>query len=165
MYYSNYNQSYYFSKRAVAYLKPSPKFPKIRGTVYFFDVPNGAEVWVEVFGLPEYTPATNDRPPIGPHGFHIHEVGICDGSNDEPFESAGGHWAPDGQPHGNHAGDLPVLFSNNGYARMQFFTNRFKVNNIINKSIIIHIHPDDYRTQPTGDAGERIACGIIKRSY
>ena len=64
---------------------------------------------------------------------------------------------PTNQPHGNHAGDFPVLFSNKGYARMCFFTDKFKVQDIIGKSIIIHENPDDYRTQPAaaGSAGMR----------
>jgi len=66
------------------------------------------------------------------------------------------------QPHGNHAGDFPVLFSNNGYARMSFFTNRFCVQDVIGKSIMIHLHPDDFRTQPSGDSGKRNGCGVIK---
>ena len=85
-------------------------------------------------------------------------------SND-PFTSAGGHWNPDNQPHGNHAGDFPVLFSNDGYAEMQFFTNRFKPKDVIGKAIIIHQNPDDYRSQPSGNAGKRLACGIIQPKY
>jgi len=66
------------------------------------------------------------------------------------------------QPHGNHAGDFPVLFSNAGVARMSFFTNRFHVNDIIGKSVIIHESPDDYRSQPAGNSGKKLACGIIQ---
>ena len=66
----------------------------------------------------------SQEPPIGPHGFHIHNIGLCEITDPEnPFQSAGSHWNPDDQPHGNHTGDFPVLFSNNGYFRMQFFTN------------------------------------------
>ena len=64
-------------------------------------------------------------------------------------------------PHGNHSGDFPVLFSNNGYARMSFFTDKFKPEDIINRSVIIHQNPDDYRSQPAGNSGKRIACGVI----
>jgi len=67
-------------------------------------------------------------------------------------------------PHGNHAGDFPVLFSNNGVARMCFFTNKFKVADIIGKAVVIHQNPDDYRTQPAGDSGKRLACGVIKEN-
>ncbi|MEQ6390288.1 superoxide dismutase family protein [Bacillaceae bacterium S4-13-58] len=148
--------------RAVAYIRGSKFAPELNGYVLFTDVPNGTEVIVEVHGLPEYQPARGDQAPIGPHGFHIHENGNCEvGDEMNPFQQAGGHWNPKNQPHGNHPGDFPVLFSNNGYARMSFFTNRFKVTDIIGKSVMIHQNPDDYRSQPSGNAGKRIGCGVI----
>lgn len=148
--------------RAYAKLRGGPLGPDIRGYAYFYAVEGGTELFVEVWGLPMYQPS-NGYNPIGPFGFHIHEYGICQVTNpSEPFMSAGGHYNPTKQPHGNHAGDLPVLFSNNGYARMSFFTNKFSVEDIINRSIIIHENPDDYRTQPSGDSGKRLACGVIE---
>ncbi|AOY75143.1 superoxide dismutase family protein [Clostridium formicaceticum] len=148
---------------AVAYIKGGPLQPEIQGSVWFKEVPGGTEVYVEVKGLPPYQPATNDDAPVGPHGFHLHEFGSCEVSDPEdPFQQAGEHWAPHGQPHGNHAGDFPVLFSNNGYARMSFFTNKFKPADAIGKAVIIHKNPDDYRSQPAGDAGKRLACGIVQ---
>jgi Cu-Zn family superoxide dismutase len=147
---------------ACARLIGSPLAPQIRGTVWFIDVPGGTEVRVEVTGLPPYRPAQGGNPPIGPHGFHIHEKGDCHvGDPNNPFQAAGGHWNPTNQPHGNHAGDFPVLFSNRGFARMSFFTDRFRVRDVIGKSVIIHQSPDDYRTQPAGDSGKRLACGVI----
>ena len=144
---------------AIAYLRGD----NIRGVVHFYNVPGGTQVFVEVEGLPLYQPAQGNNPPIGPHGFHIRENGSClVGNPENPFQAAGGHWNPDNQPHGNHAGDFPVLFSNNGYARMCFFTNRFKPENIIGKSVIIHQSPDDYRSQPAGNSGKRLACGVIQ---
>ncbi|MDP4091286.1 MAG: superoxide dismutase family protein, partial [Bacillota bacterium] len=71
-------------------------------------------------------------------------------------------WNPTNQPHGNHAGDFPVLFSNDGFARMTFFTNKLTVDQIIGKSLVIHEGPDDYRTQPAGASGRRLACGVIQ---
>ncbi|RKD29154.1 superoxide dismutase [Thermohalobacter berrensis] len=148
---------------AVAYIRGGPLAPQLRGVVYFRDVPGGAMVYVNVAGLPPYQPASDDEDPIGPHGFHIHEFGNCNvGDPEEPFKDAGEHFNPTNQPHGNHVGDFPVLFSNNGRAIMSFFTNAFKVSDIVGKSIIIHKNPDDYRTQPAGDAGKRLACGIIR---
>ncbi len=148
---------------AAAYIRGGPLAPQIMGTVCFRDVPGGCEVRIEVTGLPPYRPAVKGEDPVGPHGFHLHQFGTCQvGNPDDPFQAAGGHWNPDGQPHGNHAGDFPVLFSNNGYARMCFFTDRFKVRQIIGKAVIIHQNPDDYRTQPAGDAGKRLACGVIQ---
>lgn len=147
-----------------AYIKGGPLAPGIRGVVCFRDVPGGCEVRVGVSGLPLYRPGTKDEAPIGPHGFHIHQYGTCEvGDPRDPFQAAGDHWNPDNQPHGNHAGDFPVLFSNNGYARMCFFTNRFNVAQVLGKSLIIHENPDDYRSQPAGDAGRRLACGVIRR--
>lgn len=149
--------------KAVAYLTGGPLAPNIRGMVTFIDVPGGVEVAVEVNGLPLYKPAMGGNPPVGPHGFHIHEKGNCEvGNPSDPFMAAGGHWNPTNQPHGNHAGDFPVLFSNNGYARMSFFTNKFKVSDIIGKAVIIHENPDDYRTQPAGASGKKLACGVIQ---
>ncbi|NMB27531.1 MAG: superoxide dismutase family protein [Tissierellia bacterium] len=140
--------------------------PNIYGNIFFDDVAGGTEVYVEVWGLPLYQPAKNSKQPIGPFGFHIHEYGICEITDpNNPFQSAGEHYNPTNQPHGNHAGDFPVIFSNNGYARMSFFTDRFKPRDIIGKSVIIHQNPDDYRSQPAGNAGKRMACGVICRLY
>ena len=152
----------YLTNIARANLRGGPLAPQIRGTVIFQDVIGGVLVYTEVFGLPPYQPAQNNGDPVGPHGFHIHENGFClIGDPDNPFQAAGGHWNPYNQPHGNHAGDFPVLFSNNGYAFMSFYTNKFSVRNIIGKAVIIHQNPDDYRTHPAGDAGKRLACGVI----
>ncbi|MFW6029288.1 MAG: superoxide dismutase family protein [Halanaerobiales bacterium] len=146
-----------------AYIHGGPLAPAIRGIVYFYDVPGGTDVCISIAGLPPYQEADN-ADPIGPHGFHIHENGICEiGDPEDPFQGAGGHWAPEAQPHGNHAGDFPVLFSNDGIARMCFFTNRFKAIEVVGLSIIIHENPDDYRSQPAGNAGRRLACGVIHR--
>lgn len=148
---------------AIAEIKGGPLAPQIRGVVVFTDVPGGTEVYVEVVGLPSYQPAPPGGQPIGPHGLHIHQFGNCDvGDPQDPFGQAGGHWNPTEQPHGNHAGDFPVLFSNNGYACMSFFTDKFKVWDVVGHSVIIHENPDDYRSQPAGNAGRRLACGIIR---
>ncbi len=150
---------------AMARIEGGPLAPRLVGSICFVAVPGGTEVFVEVRGLPAYQPAQDGRPPIGPHGFHIHERGNCQvGDNGQPFLGAGGHWNPTNQPHGNHAGDFPVLFSNNGRARMQFFTNAFKPEDVMGKSVIIHLSPDDYRTQPAGNSGPRLACGVIRAS-
>lgn len=154
---------YYEVNKAYAKFRGSIYAPNLHGEIYFYQVYGGTEVHVEVWGLPLYQPASNGESPISPFGFHIHEFGLCEkGDSKDPYESAGGHWNPTNQPHGNHAGDFPVLFSNNGYARMSFFTDKFIPAEIINKSVIIHQNPDDYRTQPSGNSGKRIGCGVIK---
>jgi len=158
----SYWPQYRQKKQGYASIRGGPLRPQINGHVIFTEVENGVEIYVEVRGLPPYSRGENGNP-IGPHGFHVHVNGSCEvGKHDDPFQAAGGHWNPTSQPHGNHAGDFPVLFSNNGYARMQFFTNKFKVEDVIGKAVIIHQNPDDYRTQPAGDAGKRLACGVIR---
>ena len=148
---------------ACAELCGSRLAPSVRGQVCFFDVQGGTWVEAEVCGLPPYRPAGQDGQPIGPHGFHIHDGNQCDpNTSGEPFATAGAHWNPTNQPHGNHAGDFPVLFSNHGVAIMHFFTDRFQVKDIIGKTILIHQNPDDYRTQPSGNSGKRIGCGVIR---
>lgn len=151
---------------AIAYVSGGPLAPDIRGFVRFYPVPGGTEVYTEMWGLPPYRPAKNGEQPTGPLGFHLHEHCSCEvGNREDPFQAAGSHWNPTNQPHGNHAGDFPVLFSNDGYARMSFFTNKFTVDQVIGKTIIIHQYPDDYRTQPSGNAGKRLACGIVQWDY
>lgn len=148
--------------RAFARIHGSYYAPNLYGDVYFFEVEGGTEIFAEIWGLPPYQPA-NGRNPIGPFGFHIHQYGVCEIIDPmNPYESAGEHYNPTNQPHGNHDGDLPVLFSNNGYARMGVFTDKFKPADIVGKSILIHLNPDDYRTQPAGDSGKRIGCGVIR---
>ncbi len=147
-----------------AYMHGGPLAPEIRGIVYFIPFKNGTLVSARLRGLPPYMPARNGASPIGPHGFHIHEFGICAiGNSTDPFLAAGGHWNPTNQPHGNHAGDFPVVFSNNGKAKMKFYTNRFRPSEVVGRSVLIHLNPDDYRTQPSGNSGKRAACGVIKR--
>lgn len=148
---------------AAAIIKGGPLAPQITGVVTFKDAPGGTEVCADIFGLPPYQPAKDNKQPIGPFGFHIHEKGNCEiGDPKEPFKAAGEHWNPTNQPHGNHSGDFPVLFSNDGVARMCFFTNKFMVRDVIGKAVMIHQNPDDYRTQPAGNAGKRLACGVIQ---
>lgn len=143
-----------------------PLAPQIEGVVFFRSAKGGTNVTVELTGLPEYQPGTTTTAPIGPHGFHIHNNGVCDiGDPRNPFLAAGEHWNPDNQPHGNHAGDFPVVFSNDGKARMTFFTDRFKPADVVGKSVLLHLNPDDYRTQPAGDSGRRVACGVIKNYF
>lgn len=157
---------YYDKITAYAKIYGSHLAPNIYGNIFFDDVPGGTEVYVELWGLPNYEPAKDGLDPIGPFGFHIHEYGLCEITDpDQPFLSAGEHYNPTNQPHGNHAGDFPVIFSNNGYARMCFFTDKFKPKDVIGRAVIIHQNPDDYRTQPSGNSGKRIACGVIKRLY
>lgn len=155
---NNYNCIY-----AIANIRGGNLYPNIYGTVYFELVTAGTLVTAKIWGLPPYEPATGTSQPVGPFGFHIHESGICEITDpNDPFASAGGHYNPTNQPHGNHVGDFPVLFSNDGYAMMNFFTNKFRPRDVIGRSVLIHENPDDYRAQPAGNSGRRIACGAIR---
>lgn len=157
------SQQQYRPTQAFAEIQGGPLAPDLQGYIVFTDVPYGTDVYVEVSGLPAYQPASGNQQPIGPFGFHLHDKGSCDvGDPKDPFQSAGSHWNPTDQPHGNHVGDFPSLFSNDGYARMNFFTNKFQAADVIGKTVIIHQNPDDYRSQPAGNSGKRLACGIIQ---
>lgn len=150
---------------AIANIHGSDLAPEVHGTVKFLGIADGCWVEAEIFGLPEFSEAFENSPQTGPFGFHIHERDTCGNIHgDTPFEAAGGHWNPDGEPHGNHAGDFPVLFSNGGTAKMLFFTDRFFPDDVVGRSVVIHQSPDDYVTQPSGSGGKRIACGSIVRA-
>ncbi len=113
--------------------------------------------------------------PEGVHAFHIHAVGFCDPAIG--FTSAGGHYAPHGKLHGwqteggPHAGDLPnVHVQADGVLAVEFFHTLVSLDPISpvtvfdadGSSIVIHEGADDYRSQPSGAAGPRIACGVIE---
>lgn len=78
-----------------------------------------------------------------------------------PFANALTHFNPYDRPHPYHSGDLPPLFSSGGYAVSVFLTDRFSVNEVLGRAVIVHSSPDDFTTQPSGNSGEKIACGII----
>lgn len=107
--------------------------------------------------------------PNAEHGFHIHEKGDCSSGDGM---SAGGHFNPGGKPHGHHgmgehhSGDLPSLTADaNGVAKFSFESRAIRVGsgdtNIVGRGLIVHRDPDDYKTQPTGNAGPRLACAVI----
>jgi Cu-Zn family superoxide dismutase len=109
-------------------------------------------------------------PPEREIGFHIHEAGDCSSGDGM---SAKGHFNPHAKPHGRagtperHAGDLPsIKAAKNGRAKLDVTIDGISIGsgpgNIIGRGLIIHADPDDYKTQPTGNAGARIACGVIK---
>lgn len=110
--------------------------------------------------------------PNAEYGFHIHEKGDCSSGDGM---STGGHFNPTTQAHGahgtgsHHSGDLPSLVSDaNGVATLKFETASIAVGsgvtNIIGRGLIVHRDPDDYKTQPTGNAGPRLACAVIQKS-
>jgi len=149
---------------ATAYIRGSEKYPDIRGVAQFYQLMHGVLIVVEVMGLS----SKEDTCKRGIHALHIHEGERCSGNESDPFGNAGMHYNPNDCSHPEHAGDLPPLFENQGYAMTVFFTDRFKVEEVIGKTVIVHEKIDDFSTQPSGNAGAKIACGeiipiIIKR--
>lgn len=137
----------------IAVISGSPKYPEIHGTVSFFKACEGSLVVAEIFNLPSAN---------GVFAMHIHNGTECSGNADDPFANAGSHLNLHNEEHPFHTGDLPALFSNNGYAWNAVYTNRFQPMQVKGLPIIIHAAPDDYHSQPSGNSGEKIACGIIK---
>ena len=137
----------------------SNKYPNIRGTADFYQTESGVVVAAEITGLP-----TSDNRCESPvFGFHIHSGTCCSGNASDPFANAITHYNPDNCLHPYHAGDLPPLFENQGYAKMSVLTDRFIVEELIGKTVVIHSMADDFTSQPAGNAGEKIACGIIMK--
>ena len=143
---------------AWAQLKGSAAYPDLAGTVRFHALPGGVLVVAAVSGLPRS--ADDCESPV--FGFHLHEGVSCTGNADDPFANAGSHYDPHHCPHPYHAGDFPPLFGAHGMAFCAFLTDRFAVSDVIGKTVIIHGAPDDFTTQPAGNAGQKIACGVIE---
>ena len=131
-------------------------YPHITGQVRFYQTPAGTLIAAQIYGLP----GSGDA--CGPNvfAFHIHEGTAC---SDAGFAGTLGHYNPKGCEHPYHAGDMPPLFANNGYAFSVFLTDRFSVAEVLGKTVVIHRNPDDFTSQPAGNAGEKIACGRIER--
>lgn len=132
----------------------------VSGKVRFTEVNGRLRVDAQVAGL---TP--------GEHGFHIHEVGDCSAPD---ASSAKGHFNPQGKMHGHHAGserhggDMPNLVANaDGVARFSGDIEGLTLSGmtgIIGRSVVIHADPDDYKSQPAGNSGKRVACGAVVAS-
>lgn len=146
--------------QAQASISGSGSFPGINGWVRFYQTDEGVIVYAEASGLPLSSQPCQERV----FGFHIHQGADCGGSGEEPFPHAMSHYNPGGCPHPFHAGDMPPLFGNKGLAVSAFLTDRFFVEDVIGKVVIIHDHPDDFTTQPSGGSGTKIACGVIQRA-
>ena len=127
----------------------------ISGMVSFFPQELGTLVTAQIHGLPD--DGISCSHPI--FGFHIHEGGSC---TPPDFEDAGGHFNPDSCEHPYHAGDLPPLFGCRGDAYLAVLTDRFSVSDVIGRTVVIHRDPDDFSSQPSGHAGGRIGCGVIR---
>jgi len=142
---------------AIAKLEPT-KGSTTTGTVTFAQRMSRVVVTAEVRGLAP-----------GEHGFHMHEKGDCSSGDGM---STGGHWNPDATPHGpqsgaHHAGDMPSLVADaGGNAKATFSLDGVTVaagpKSVVGRGLIVHKDPDDYATQPTGNAGARVACAVIQ---
>ncbi len=144
---------------AVATIHPT-KGNAVHGEVTFTQTANGIHVIADIEGL---------KP--GKHGFHVHEHGDCSAPD---ASSAGGHFNPTSQKHGapeaheRHVGDLGNIEADNQghahYDRVDAVIALEGPNSIIGKSVIVHADPDDFKTQPTGNAGGRLGCGVISKA-
>lgn len=142
---------------AAAQLTPT-EGNEVTGTVTFTIVEGGVRVTADVQGL---TP--------GKHGFHIHEIGDCSAPD---ASSAGGHFSPMEVPHGapdspqRHAGDFGNIVADEaGRAQAEFIDTHIMLegpHSIIGRAVIVHADEDDLVSQPTGNAGGRVACGVIQ---
>ena len=138
--------------------QPNAKAP-VQGKLEFMQMGNAVSVSGAITGLK----------PNAAHAFHVHEKGDCSAPD---FSSAGSHFNPTSQPHGayngahHHLGVLPQLMADaNGTAQVSFTSESLKLsgpNSIIGKAVIVHRDPDDVNAQPTGNAGPRLACGVIR---
>lgn len=136
-----------------ANIKGSEQFPQLCGSVRFYCALKGSLIVAEFFSLPSE---------CGIFALHIHEGSCCCGDRKDPFADAGMHYNPTDSQHPYHAGDLPSVFSScNGYSWTSFYTSRFAPQDVKGRTIILHSMPDDYRSQPSGNAGDKIACGVI----
>lgn len=144
---------------ATAFIRGSQKYPHVKGIAQFYQQVRGVLVVLEVMELP----TTMEKCSGGIHAVHIHEGDECSGNATDPFAETGMHYNPMGCIHPKHAGDLPPIFENEGYGLSVFYTNRFTVDEVIGKTIIVHENIDDFSTQPSGNAGAKIACGEITR--
>ena len=133
--------------------------PDLNGRALFCSLTDGILLKVCVTGIPTYN--SEGKPSLF-HGLHIHEFENCNiGDPNDPFKTTGGHWNPTNELHPYHYGDLPPLMSSNGIAAMDVYLSRFSIKDIIGKAIIIHENADDFTSQPSGNSGKRLACGII----
>ena len=143
---------------AIAVLSPT-QGNEVRGTIYFTKVASGVRIDGEVTGL---------KP--GSHGFHIHEKGDCSAPD---AASAGGHYNPTKMPHGapssaeRHLGDFGNIEANSAgvarFSRIDRSATLEGANSIIGHGVIVHADPDDLKSQPAGNAGKRVACGVIEK--
>ena len=135
---------------AIARVAGSDQAPCLYGTVKLYEMGKNVLVVADIGGLP-----VSDT---GIFALHIHEGADCCGKG---FVNTEGHYDPGDRLHPEHAGDLPPLFSCGGKAFLAVLTDRFCLSEVIGRTVVIHSGPDDFRSQPAGNPGRKIACGVI----
>ena len=128
--------------------------PELTGCVQFYQEEGCVLIVARVSGLPK-------KSETGFFGFHIHQGESCAGTD---FSETGSHYNPTEQAHPKHAGDLPPLQACRGNAYLSVRTDRFSVKDILGRTVVVHSDPDDFHTQPAGNAGKKIACGVIRKA-
>ena len=138
---------------AVARITGGVDAPQLSGCVEFYQENECVLIIARICGLPRGSET-------GFFGVHIHQGESCSGAD---FLGTGSHYNPTGQVHPKHVGDLPPLLICRGNAYLSVKTDRFSVNEIIGRTVVIHSDPDDFHSQPAGNAGKKIACGVIRK--
>lgn len=142
---------------AIAWIRGNEDNPQLSGWVKFYFTPyEGILIEAEIFGLPNIRiPGSTNF-----YGMHIHENGNCS----QPFDKTGEHYDYEKpkREHPQHSGDLIPLLGNQGYAWCAFYDKRITIPEIINRSVVIHSMSDDFMTQPSGNSGAKIGCGVIR---
>jgi Cu-Zn family superoxide dismutase len=150
---------------------------KTIGSASLMQTPNGVLITLDLQGVPQ-----------GEHAFHVHEKGVCDPAT--KFESAGAHFNPEKKQHGfataggPHGGDMPNLFVGaDGVLKAEVINPHIRLDPGSNslfgaggggtvgtsgiadasRALVLHAKPDDHKSQPSGNAGDRIACGVVKK--
>ena len=139
---------------AVAHIIGGSEAPQLSGCIRFYQETGRVLIVANICGLPQNSET-------GFFGFHIHEGESCSGIS---FSETRSHYSPTSIAHPKHAGDLPSLLMCKGNAYLAFRTDRFSVEDILGRTVVIHSDPDDFRSQPGGNAGRKIACGVIHKS-
>ena len=135
---------------AIAQIRGGADAPHLAGQIQFYQECGRVLVIARLSGLP------GEKSDF--FAMHIHDGETCSGTD---FTGTSGHYNPNAASHPNHAGDIPALMSCHGEVFLAVRTERFRVCEIIGKTVVIHSAPDDFRTQPAGNSGRKIACGVI----
>ena len=166
---------------AFAHIQGDCEHEELYGCVCFYELGDAVLVAADIHGLPE----TGDncgrfreipqecgnrfygikRCTGGIHAMHIHAGDSCSGNSEDAFADTNGHFDMNNCPHPYHSGDMPPLFSNNGRAWCAFIVSGFNICQIIGKTVVIHEGPDDFTSQPAGNSGKKIGCGVICKNF